>query len=73
MPKKTTTKSNSKRDRVLQALQKGGRITVQQMVNKFGFASPNSATATISYLREEGFKIALVETRGGTGFAYELA
>jgi hypothetical protein len=49
----------------------GKSITVMGAMTRFGFASPNSVTATISALRAEGYRIKSRVTRFNR-FAYYI-
>lgn len=59
------TKYISKRDRLINAMRGGKKMTVTQMVSKFNFASRNSAYGVISMLRQEGWDIKATPNRNG--------
>lgn len=58
-----TTKMN----RVIIALESGDELTANQMRARFGFATTNSARATIAKLRDEGFSIYTNEKTNSKG------
>jgi hypothetical protein len=55
----------SKKDRLIIALRDGQSFTAKQLVNRFKFASVNSATGVITHLRNEGYNIVSSPGRGG--------
>ena len=61
----------SKRDRLLNALRSGKKLTIDQIVSRFKFAHRDSAWATISTLRGEFYPIVNEKNRKGvTVYSY---
>ena len=66
----------TKTDKFVTALIGGQSVTIKQAVKRFGFASSNSLTGTVSRLRDEGFKIESAydaNSRGRKTFKYYMA
>jgi predicted ArsR family transcriptional regulator len=64
--------TSTKKERLLEALIAGERLTAKQIAHRFGLANP---TATISDLRFDGFSIYAnrhVDTKGRVSTKYRL-
>lgn len=62
----------SKKERLLEALQNGDRLTAKQIAARFGIANP---TATVSDLRFDGFAVYAnkhTDTKGRVSTKYRL-
>lgn len=59
------TNTTTKLDRLAAALAKGRKLTANQIMRQFGFASRNSAYAALSDLREEGYQLNQTKNREG--------
>ena len=64
--------SVTKKERLLEALQNGDRLTAKQIASRFGIANP---TATVSDLRFDGFAVYAnkhTDTKGRISTKYRL-
>ena len=64
--------SVTKKERLLEALQNGDRLTAKQIASRFGIANP---TATVSDLRFDGFAVYAnkhTDTKGRVSTKYRL-
>ena len=59
--------TNTKINRVIEALESGEELSANQMRARFGFTTTNAARATVAKLRGEGFSIYTNEKKNSKG------